>query len=685
MKELTQSKEYKAWLQYDFINDLRLRNQYVNQCKRLVALGDHLLIRTAVKELSFALESMLGEAPVVEREVDEKAAIVLGTLTSFDLTEHYNDLIIDNLNDEGFIIQTNDNKIYIIGKTEKGTLHATFKFLSLIQTHQSLEDIRLVDSPKNQLRMLNHWDNMDGSIERGYAGLSIFFCNNEITQDDNRIRDYARMLASVGINGLTINNVNVHKVETKLITREFLPRVAEISEIFNEYGIQLFLSINYASPLSLGELDTADPLDPSVKQWWKDKVKEIYEYIPSFGGVVVKADSENRPGPFTYGRNHAEGANMLGEAFEPYGGIVFWRCFVYNCHQDWRDRKTDRARAAYDHFKPLDGEFLDNVILQIKNGPMDFQVREAVSPLFGAMPKTNQVLEFQVTQEYTGQQVHLCYLVPQWKEVLDFETYADGEGSPVKRIVDGSIFPYKYSGITAVSNIGLDRNWTGHTLAQANLYGYGRLIWNPDLTTEEVTTDFIEMTFGTDSTILKTINEMLTRSWAIYENYTSPLGVGWMVNPGYHYGPNVDGYEYSMWGTYHYADRDGLGVDRTVRTGTGYSSQYFSPNSDVYESLATCPDDLLLFFHHVPYTHELKSGKTIIQHIYDTHFEGVEQAFELKEKWQGLKEKIDDERFRSVLKRLEEQAEHSKEWRDIINTYFFRKSGFPDRLGRTIY
>src|SRR5690606_16521560 len=529
-----------------------------------------------------------------------------------------------------------------------------------------------------KIRMINQWDNRNGSIERGEAGKSIFYVNNKITTNMERIKDYARLLSSVGVNAISINNVNVWKVETNLITNVLLPDVANIADILRAYGIKTFLSINFASPIEIGDLTTADPLDNDVKQWWKQKVEEIYRYIPDFGGFVVKADSEHRPGPFSYNRNHADGANLLGGALQPFNGIVIWRCFVYNCMQDWRDRSTDRARAAYDHFKPLDGHFLDNVILQIKNGPMDFQVREPVSPLFGALESTNQVLEFQITQEYLGQQRDLCYLVPMWKEVLEFDTYSKGAGSTVKTIVDGSLFGSKISGIAAVSNIGNDVNWTGHTLAQANLFGYGRLIWNPDLAAEEISREWIQLTFGNDETVIEQINHMLLDSWGIYENYTTPLGIGWMVNPNHHYGPNVDGYEYSRWGTYHFADRDGIGVDRTMETGTGYTGQYFSPNKEIFNSLDTCPDELLLFFHHVPYTHTLKSGETVIQHYYNSHFKGVEQVEELIARWILLEDKIDSYRFHNVLERLEMQLKNAKEWRDQVNTYFYRKSGIPD-------
>lgn len=685
---LNDNTGYESWLQYKELKNSTLVEQYKPFFEKIVMTEETQVLSAAKEELTNAISSMLGMMSLqVADQVEGDSFLFLATKVNLEqLNGMLNQDIDQQLNDEGYILKAiNDKSLVIYGKTDKGVLYGVFHLLRLIQTEANLQNLDIIENPRNQIRMMNEWDNMDGSVERGYAGNSIFFEDNRFVGNWKRLKDYARMLASVGVNSIAFNNVNVHEVETKLITPEFLPDVRKVADIFRAYGIKTFLSINYASPIQMGDLNTADPLDENVRQWWKEKAKEIYRYIPDFGGVVVKADSEHRPGPFTYGRNHADGSNMLAEALEPFGGIVFWRCFVYNCMQDWRDRSTDRARAAYDHFKPLDGQFHENVILQIKNGPMDFQVREGVSPLFGAMPKTNQVLEFQIAQEYTGQQRHVCYLIPQWKEILDFETYAKGQGSPIKSIVDGSMYDYKYSGITAVSNIGNDENWTGHTLAQANLYGYGRLTWDPELTSEEITDEWVKATFGSDPVLVKEVSEMLLSSWRIYENYTSPLGVGWMVNPNHHYGPNVDGYEYSVWGTYHFADCKGIGVDRTLATGTGYTGQYFKENTKMYESLETCPDELLLFFHHVPYTHVLKSGETVIQHIYNTHFEGVEQVAELIGRWQLLEGKVDEGRFNHILARLEEQAEHSKEWRDIINTYFNRKSGIADEQNRKIY
>jgi alpha-glucuronidase len=680
---------YTGWLSFTAITDTKLLTAYREWGNLLVVPG--LLtevLQSAALELLNGLASMLGTAPKRSSSANEMQFILLGVHGQAKEIDEALSMHDESLSD-GYVIQTITDErrrfIVLAGRTEKGALYAVFHLLRLMQGGERLDELAITEAPKNGLRMMNHWDNMDGSIERGYAGKSIFYKDNEIVKDMTRVRDYARLLASVGINAIAINNVNVHQYETMLITEEYLPDVARIANVFRAYGISTFLSINYASPIQIGGLSTADPLDTDVGKWWREKADVIYRYISDFGGFLVKADSEFRPGPFTYDRNHADGANMLAEALQPYGGIVIWRCFVYNCLQDWRDRKTDRARAAYDHFTPLDGKFHDNVILQIKNGPMDFQVREPVSPLFGALPNTNQLLELQVTQEYTGQQKHICFLVPQWKEVLEFDTCANGKGSTVAEIASGSHSKRHLGGITAVSNIGDDMNWTGHILAQANLYGYGRLTWNPSLPSEQIAQEWIASTFGNDTQLVTIVTRIMMDSWSIYENYTAPLGIGWMVNPGHHYGPNVDGYEYSKWGTYHFADLHGIGVDRTVKSGTGYTAQYHTPQSDIYESLTECPDELLLFFHHVPYTHKLKSGKTVIQHIYDTHFDGVEQAAGLVRDWEKLEDKIDNHRYELVLKRLQGQAEHSKEWRDQINTYFLRKSGIVDEHGRLIY
>mgnify|MGYP001193066666 CR=1 FL=1 len=687
---------YEAWLRYPQLAEDQ-QEAFRRHCGCIAATETDAseVIAAAAAELSQGLGRLLGVTPVACSSCDSNSnsnsgCIAIGTFggSNAAVKQVFGDVGVQpDTGAEGFAIRYDARSgIIAIGAEQPaGVLYGVFHLLRLIATGISIDGLDVVERPVNAIRMINQWDNMDGSVERGYAGQSIFYENDRFKPDLGRVEDYARLLASTGLNAITINNVNVHHHETYLITERFLPDVTRIAAIFRRYAIKLYLSVNFASPIETGELTTADPLDADVKAWWKAKADELYQAIPDFGGFLVKADSENRPGPFTYGRDHADGSNMLAEALLPHGGLVIWRCFVYNCKQDWRDRKTDRARAAYDHFKPLDGRFMDNVILQIKNGPMDFQVREPVSPLFGALPSTNCMIEFQIAQEYTGQARHLCYLVPQWKEVLDFDTYAKGEGSYVREVVDGSLFGYKHSGFAAVSNIGDDAYWTGHPLAQANLYGYGRLAWSPERSADAIAEEWTRLTFGSDERVVRTVVSMLMDSWSIYESYTAPLGVGWMVSPNHHYGPDVDGYEYSKWGTYHFSDYKGMGVDRTLATGTGYAGQYREPNASIYGTLESCPDELLLFFHHVPYTHVLHSGKTVIQHIYDTHFEGVERADGLLQRWNELEGRVDAETFKRAADRFAEQAEHAREWRDRINTYYLRKSGISDALGRTIY
>lgn len=585
---------------------------------------------------------------------------------------------------DGYTVSETSDVVTIEAINPEGLLYGYF---NLLQSQLRGEPYRLgSNQPTNQIRMINHWDNVDGSIERGYAGQSIFFNNNMIAYSEERIVQYARMLASIGINAITINNVNVHQVESYFITDRFLNEVKGLSDIFNHYGIKLYLSINYASPIEIDGLETSDPLDEDVIAFWNERFKEIYTVIPNFGGVLVKADSENRPGPHTYGRSHSEGANMLAKAIEPYGGLVFWRCFVYDNHQDWRDRTTDRAKAAYDIYKPMDGEFADNVILQIKNGPMDFQIREATSPLFGALKETNQALELQITQEYTGQQWHICYLAPMWKEVFGFDTVADGN----RLTIQDSLLEYTKSkqhhgAVAAVVNVGDDRNWTGHKLAQVNLYAYGRLTWNDQESSEDIAKDWIKQMFNLPEDRERALLDMLLSSRETYEMYTSPLGIGWMVKPNHHYGPDVNGYEYDLWGTYHFSDRNGLGVDRTSATGTGYTRQYSDALYEMYEDVNTCPEELLLFFHHLPYSHRLKSGTSLIQHIYNTHFEGYDRALAYSEEWKRFEGLIPQEDYANVQARLVEQLRSAREWRDQINTYYYRMSGVKDEGNRVIY
>ncbi len=634
----------------------------------------HPVIQNTLSELQLGIGKILGAEPAVKPadECEGKADRGLVIIKDEELPE------------EGYKLKrTGQESVMLSASTEKGVLYGTFCLLRKLSLAEDLEDPDICTAPENPLRMLNHWDNMDGSIERGYSGRSFFFNNGEIIVNE-RTRDYARLIASIGINAVVINNVNVFGEATELITGRYAEPLRKMSEIFAGYGIRLFLSLNFASPIELGNLPSCDPLDPSVIRWWEEQMRTVFDNIPNLGGFLVKADSEGRPGPFTYGRNQAEGANMLAKVIKPYGGLVIWRCFVYNCRQDWRDRKTDRARAGYDNFHEMDGQFDENVILQIKNGPMDFQIREPVSPLFGGMLHTNEMLEVQIAQEYTGQQIDLCYLIPMFKEILSFRTYVKEQEDTVADIISGRTFGNRNTGIATVANTGDDSNWTGHDLAAANLYGFGRLAWDMNLTPEEIAKEWISQTYTLSPDAAKNVLWMLLHSREIYEDYTSPLGIGWMVNPSNHYGPSVNGYEYDRWGTYHRADHLGVGVDRTDK-GTGYAQQYNEPNASMYNDPQTCPEELLLFFHRVLYRTRLKSGKTLIQHIYDSHFEGYEKAQELKKRWESIRDELPEDVYPRVLERLDRQISNAREWCDQVNSYFYRISGIEDEKGRTIY
>ncbi|MDD2214075.1 MAG: alpha-glucuronidase [Oscillospiraceae bacterium] len=588
---------------------------------------------------------------------------------------------------EAYQIRRSGLQLELTGGSTVGLLYACFDLLTRVRLNRLADGQTIREAPATPLRMLNHWDNMDGSIERGYAGRSFFFNDNRLLLNE-RTRDYCRLAASVGINAVVINNVNVSGEASWLICPRHYAALAELSQLMRGYGIRLLLSLDFAAPMILGGLDSADPLNPAVISWWEHKVDEVYAALPYLGGFLVKADSEGRPGPFTYGRDQSQGANLLGRALAPHHGLLIWRAFVYNAQQDWRDHKTDRARAAYDYFAPLDGHFADNVYLQIKNGPMDFQVREPVSPLFSRLRQTNLILELQLTQEYTGQQVDICYLGSQWREILDFHTFNPAARSGRDRISDlltQTAWPGLKAGIAAVANTGNDRNWFGHDLAGLNYFAYGKLAWAPDADIMAVAADWIRLTLPAISEATgQALLQILLTSWQTYEAYTAPLGIGWMVRPGTHYGPAVDGYEYDRWGTYHRADHWGLGVERGPQ-GTGFSELYPEPLAALYRSAETCPDELTLFFHYRRYTDQLHSGKTIIQHIYDSHFEGAAAAEAYWQTWRSLRSELDPALYARVERRLERQTANAREWRDQINSYFWRKSAIADPKGRVIY
>ncbi|CDZ23206.1 Alpha-glucuronidase [[Clostridium] cellulosi] len=677
--DITLHPAYSCWM--NFKTYQKSADQSIKKyCRFILTKISSRVVNTAVNELSAAIEGIYHikpreisenhDVPCIELSIEENNSADSNQVCGFTI-KHINEKTTD--------------KIVISGTDECAVLYGVFRFIFSLGLGKSIDNIQTEQKTYNRLRMINQWDNLSGDIERGYSGRSIFYENGKITKNYARIRDYARLLSSVGINHIVLNNVNVHEEETKFITDKYLPELKKIAAVFSDFGIRILLSVNFAAPIVLGRLSTADPLDKDVQRFWHETANKIYSYIPDFAGFLVKADSESSPGPYTYGRDHAQGANMLADALRPHGGIVVWRCFVYNCHADWRNRKLDRAKAAYENFVPLDGRFKDNVVLQIKNGPMDFQIREPVNPLFGSLEKTNQVIEFQITQEYTGHQIDLCFLPSLWKESLDFDTAAKGKNSLVRDVVNGKLFHTSTGGIAGVSNIGDSPAWTGNPLAQANLFGFGRLSWDPALSCEDIASEWATLTFGSNVATVEKITNMLLRSREIYEDYTCPLGIGWFVNPDSHYGPNVDGYEYSHWGTYHYADLKGIGVDRTMATGTGFTGQYKNENAQMYEHIESCPENLLLFFHHMPYDFVLKSGLTILQHIYDRHFRGVEEVVELQKIWDSLQDEIDPDIFQEVRHRFELQLKNAIEWRDVVNTYFYRKTGIPDEKGRYIY
>ncbi len=652
----------KVWLNYRPIEGAQGKKHCV--CTR----ESGAVIDNIYAELDTAFAAMYGEKPA--RGLTDGAVKI--------------DLFLDKtMGKESYRIEKSDRTIDIASGGQEGLLYGVFELLRRMQTGTLEGNVRLEKKPSNPLRMANHWDNMEGTIERGYSGMSFFFENNEVIVNE-RTRDYARMMASVGINASVINNVNVRTTAPWLLTERYRAPLIEMAKIFAGYGIRLFLSLNFASPVRVGGLDTADPCDEKVIAWWKETCRDLFENVPNFGGFLVKADSEGEFGPFAYGRTHADGANMLADAVRPYGGIIVWRCFVYNCQQDWRDNVTDRACQSYINFIGLDGQFADNVILQIKNGPVDFQVREPVHPLFGGLKHTNMMLEVQVAQEYTGQQRHVCYLLPEFREILDFKTCNGEKYDTVKDLISGKNYGYKNCGIAAVVNTGNDANWTGHDLAAANLYGFGRIAFEDTLTPEQIAREWIALTYGTDEQVMENIEKILMMSWPAYEKYNAPLAIGWMVNPSYHFGPNVDGYEYDRWGTYHRISHSAIGRDRSSR-GTGYAQQYPEPLASMYNEIDTCPEELLLFFHRVRFDHVMKSGETLLQHIYDTHFEGAEDVEKMAALWDALEGKIEPEAFARVKERLAFQVEHSKEWRDRINTYMYRMTEIPDAKGRKIY
>jgi alpha-glucuronidase len=661
----------QAWLKY------RPLSSPLSVPMRVEVLGQNRIERSAASELMRGLRSLAGESsPEVGPD-----SIVLATVD--ELGPEKRKLIVPALEPDEFQISWSRDQslreLDIVGGSHRGLLYGVFALLRHLAEGADMSRAVLRERPAMAIRWVDQWDNADGSIERGYAGRSIFFEGGKVREDLKPVAEYARLLASVGINGCNVNNVNN---AAPFLDSAMIRGLAKVADAMRPWGVRVAMSVDVASPQKIGGLATYDPLDPAVKAWWNAKVSEIYALIPDFAGFTVKADSEGQPGPASYGRTPADAANTLAAALAPHGGVVLYRAFVYNHHLDWNDPKADRARAAYDIFHPLDGKFAPNVIVQTKEGPIDFQVREPVSPLFGGLTETSQAMEVQITQEYMGQQRHLVYLAPMWKEVLDFDMRVDGRSTTVKEIISGQLFHRTLGGMVGVSGVGRD-GWLGSPLAMANLYAFGRLAWDPNLAPEEIAREWAGQTIGNDQEVVRTVAKMLMQSWPAYEDYTGPLGLQTLTDiAGSHYGPGIEGSENNGWGQWHRADREGVGMDRSVATGTGFAGQYPPEIAKEYESAATTPDDLLLFFHHVPYTYRLRGGKTVIQYLYDSHYAGAAQAAEFVHDWETLKGRIDPELYNNVLSRLEYQAGHAIVWRDAVVQYFLKLSGIPDEQGR---
>jgi alpha-glucuronidase len=675
---------YQAWLRYAPLPaPIMARIGSVPTSVTLV--DDSPVLRSARDEVVRGLSSILATPITSSTTLPSAPTILLGTLDRIRRLVPAAPMPAD-LTPDGFWLGTTTLRGHTVcvvaGPNERGVLYGAFALLQRIARGENVSRLNERQEPAAPIRWVNHWDNLDGTIERGYAGRSIFFESGRVLDDLTRVRDYGRLLASVGINGVTVNNVNANPL---VITDAFIPQIARIADVLRPWGVAVSVSVDFSSPRRIGGLDTFDPLDARVAAFWKDRVDALYRSIPDLGGIVLKADSEGRLGPSAYNRTHADAANVIARALAPHKGVIFYRGFVYDNLMDWRNPKNDRARAAYDNFHPLDGTFDANVVLQIKHGPIDFQVREPASPLFGALRNTNQAIELQITQEYLGQQRHVCFLVPMWKTVLDFDMLATSTspGTPVRELVSGRTFNRPVGGFIGVSNVGRDTNWLGHDLAMANLYGFGRLGWNPTTSARSIAADWAIQTFGHDPQVVETVTSILLDSWPAYERYTGPLGAGTLTDIiRVHYGPGIESSERNGWGQWHRANGQGIGMDRTVATGTGFSAQYVPLVGAQFESLASTPDELLLFFHHVPYTHVLHSGKTVIQHIYDSHYEGAEQAADFVTRWRTLERLIDRERYTSVLAKLEYQAGHAIVWRDAINNWFLWISGIADTKGR---
>ncbi len=667
----------RLWLRYDEITDLQKLKTYREAITGWLIEGDSPTLEVTKKELKIGLNGLLAEfIPAIEA-VEADGILLAGTpsssplIAALDLSEQLN-----GMPDEGFIISqasVNGHQTTVIAANgDIGVLYGVFHFLRLLQTHQDIRQLSVKSTPDVMHRILNHWDNLDRTVERGYAGFSIWDWHKLPDFIDPRYIDYARANASIGINGTVLTNVNANAL---ILTPAYMEKTAALADVFRPYGLKVYLTARFSAPVEIGGLETADPLDPAVQKWWKEKTDEIYSYIPDFGGFLVKANSEGQPGPQNYGRTHADGANMLADAVAEHGGIVMWRAFVYS-----EEEPDDRAKQAYNEFKPLDGSFRDNVMVQVKNGAIDFQPREPFHPLFGAMPQTPLMMEFQITQEYLGQGTHLAFLAPSFEEVLQSDTYAKGEGSTVAKVIDGSLHNYRITGMAGVANIGTDRNWTGHHFGQANWYAFGRMAWDIDKSSEEIAEEWIGMTFSNEPTVMKPIRSMMLNSHEAVVNYMTPLGLHHIMGAGHHYGPGpwVSEMSRADWTSvyYHKADKEGIGFDRTA-SGSNAVAQYFPPVTEKFSDLKQCPEKYLLWFHHLDWDYTMKSDKRLWDEIAYHYQAGVDTVRSMQQIWNSLESDIDAERFQHVQSFLKIQEHDAVWWKDACLSYFQTFSNKP--------
>ena len=661
---------YDLWLRYRPVEQ-PWGDRYRTALTQVVAVGESPTLRVAHAELQRGLRGLLGVTLADAASVSQDGALVIGTRRSLPMLAGMK-LSLPAPGSQGYAIRSTTigghRALIVAAEDDVGVLYGVFHLLRLLQTRQSLDAVELQETPAFRFRVLNHWDNLDRSVERGYAGQSIWDWHKLPDYIDPRYVDYARANASLGINATVLTNVNSNAVSLR---PDYLEKAAALANVLRPYGIRVFLTVRFAAPIEIGGLQTADPADAAVKQWWQAKAAQIYRLIPDFGGFLVKANSEGQPGPQDYGRSHADGANMLADAVAPFGGVVMWRAFVYS-----NEQPDDRAKQAYSEFKPLDGKFRDNVLLQVKNGALDFQPREPFHPLFGAMPHTPLVMEVQITKEYLGFATHLAYLGTLYQEVLRADTYARGPASTVAKVI---------TGLAGVANIGTDRNWSGSQFDQANWYAFGRLAWNPAASAEDIGRDWVRMTFTNDATFVARVVDMMMKSRQAVVDYMTPLGLHHLMAEGHHYGPQpwFDGGKRADWTPvyFHRADAQGIGFDRSA-SGSNAVAQYAAPVAAEFGDIKRVPEEYLLWFHHVPWGYRMHSGRSLWDELVYRYTHGVEVVREMRKTWDEVGSQVDAERRQQIAAFLKIQEKEAKWWRDACITYFqtFSQRPIPSGL-----